>query len=48
MDNLKQAVQAQIDNIQKKTGRNFDELSAMVTDSGLTRHSRLRICSCAS
>jgi hypothetical protein len=42
MDNLKQAVQAQIDNIQKKTGRTFEELSAMVTDSGLTQHSRLR------
>jgi hypothetical protein len=42
MDNLKQAVQAQIDNIQKKTGRTFAELSAMVTDSGLTQHSRLR------
>jgi hypothetical protein len=42
MDNLKQAVQTQIDNIQKKTGRSFAELSAMVTDSGLTQHSRLR------
>jgi len=42
MDNLKQAVQAQIDHIQQKTGRSFAELSAMVTDSGLTQHSRLR------
>jgi hypothetical protein len=42
MNTLKQAVQAQIDHIQQKTGRTFTELSAMVTDSGLTQHSRLR------
>lgn len=42
MDNLKQAVQAQIDHIQKKTGKNFDELSALVKSSGLTQHSQIR------
>ena len=42
MDNLKQAVQAQIDHIQKKTGKNFDELSALVKGRGLTRHSQIR------
>jgi predicted transport protein len=42
VDNLKQAVQAQIDHIQKKTGKNFDELSALVKSSGLTQHSQIR------
>jgi hypothetical protein len=42
MDNLKQAVQAQIDHIQQKTGKNFDELSALVKGSGLTQHSQIR------
>ena len=42
MDTLKQAVQTQIDNIQKKTGKNFAELSAMVKDSGLTQHGQIR------
>ena len=42
MDNLKQAVQAQIDHIQKKTGKNFDEPSALVKGRGLTQHSQIR------
>ena len=42
MDNLKQAAQAQIENIQKKTGKTFAELSALVKDSGLTQHSQIR------
>jgi hypothetical protein len=42
MDNLQQAVQAQINNIQKKTGKSFEELSALVTGSGLTRHGEIR------
>jgi hypothetical protein len=42
MDTLKQAAQAQIDNIQKKTGKTFAELSALVMSSGLTQHSQIR------
>jgi hypothetical protein len=42
MENLKQAVQAQINNIQKKTGKTFEELSALVKGSGLTQHSQIR------
>ena len=42
MDNLKQASQTQIDNIQKKTGKTLGELSALVKDSGLTQHSQIR------
>jgi hypothetical protein len=42
MDNLQQAVQSQIDNIQKKTGKTFAEMSALVTESGLTQHSQIR------
>jgi len=42
MENLKQAYQTQINNIQKKTGKTFTELSALVTGSGLTQHSQLR------
>jgi hypothetical protein len=42
MDNLKQAYQTQINNIQKKTGKTFAELSAIVMGSGLTQHSQIR------
>jgi hypothetical protein len=42
MDNLKQAVQTQINNIQTKTGKSFSELSALVVNSGLTQHSQIR------
>ena len=42
MDNLKQASQTQIDNIQKKTGKTLVELSVLVKDSGLTQHSQMR------
>jgi hypothetical protein len=42
MDNLKQASQTQIENIQKKTGKTLAELSALVKDSGLTQHSQIR------
>jgi hypothetical protein len=42
MDTLKQATQTQIDNIQKKTGKTFAELSALVKDSGLSQHGQMR------
>jgi hypothetical protein len=42
MSNLDQAVQTQINNIQKKTGRTLDELAAIAKKSGLTRHGELR------
>ncbi len=42
MTTLKQTVQTQIDNIQKKTGKTFAELEALVKGSGLTQHSQLR------
>jgi hypothetical protein len=42
MDNLKQAVQTQITNIQKKTGKTLPELSAMLAQSGLSKHSDIR------
>ena len=42
MDTLKQAVQNQIDNIQKKSGKSFDQLSALVKDSGLAKHGQIR------
>jgi len=42
MSSLDQAVQTQLNNIQKKTGKSFDELSAIVKNSGLTRHSEIR------
>ena len=42
MDNLKQAVQTQLDNIQKKTGKSLVELSTLVKESGLTQHGQIR------
>jgi hypothetical protein len=42
MSNLDQAVQTQLDNIQKKTGLSLEELSAFVKQSGLTRHAEIR------
>ncbi len=42
MDTVKQAVQTQINNIQKKTGKTLAELSALVKGSGLTQHSQIR------
>jgi hypothetical protein len=42
MENLKQAVQAQINNIQIKTGKSFSDLTALVKNSGLTQHSQIR------
>lgn len=42
MSSLEQAVQTQIDNIQKKTGKNLNELAALAKASSLTRHSEIR------
>ena len=42
MDTVKQAVQAQINHIQEKTGKNLDELATLVKASGLTQHSQIR------
>lgn len=42
MSSLDQAVQTQINNIQKKTGKSFNELSAIVKNSGLTKHGEIR------
>jgi hypothetical protein len=42
MSNLDQAVQTQINNIQKKTGKSLDQLAAIAKKSGLTKHGELR------
>ena len=42
MVDLEKAYQTQIDNIQKRTGKSLDELTAIVRDSGLTKHSEIR------
>jgi hypothetical protein len=42
MSSLDQAVQTQINNIQKKTGMSLDELSAIVKKSGLSKHGEIR------
>jgi len=42
MSSLDKAVQTQIDNIQKKTGKSFHELSAVVRNSGLSKHGEIR------
>ena len=42
MSSLNKAYQTQIDNIQKKTGKSFDELIAIVRKSGLSKHGEIR------
>ena len=42
MSSLDQAVQTQINNIQKKTGKSLTELAAIAQKSGLTKHGELR------
>ena len=42
MSSLDKAFQTQLDNIQKKTGKSFDELAAIVQKSGLTKHGEIR------
>jgi len=42
MSTLDKAVQTQLDNIQKKTGKSFKELAAIAKKSGPTKHGELR------
>ena len=42
MSNLDQAYETQLKNIQKKTGKSLDELTALVQQSGLSKHSEIR------
>jgi hypothetical protein len=42
MSSLDKAVQTQLDNIQKKTGKSFDELAEIIHKSGLTKHGEIR------
>lgn len=42
MPSLDKAIQTQLDNIQKKTGKTLAELSSIVAGSGLTKHGEIR------
>jgi hypothetical protein len=42
MSSLDKAMQTQIDNIQKKTGKSLAELAALIRDSGLSKHGEIR------
>lgn len=42
MSSLDKAVQTQLDNIQKKTGKSLDELAVLIQKSGLTKHGEIR------
>ena len=42
MNSLDKAFQTQLDNIQKKTGKSLDELTAITRKSGLTKHGEIR------
>jgi hypothetical protein len=42
MSTLDQAVQTQINNIQKKTGKTLEELAALAKSSGLSKHGEIR------
>ena len=42
MSILDQALETQLNNIQIKTGKSLDELSATIQKSGLTRHGQIR------
>ncbi len=42
MNTLDKAVQTQINNIQKKTGKSLAELSAFIKKSGLSKHGEIR------
>ena len=42
MSSLDKAMQTQLDNIQKKTGKSLDELTAIIRKSGLTKHGEIR------
>lgn len=42
MSSLDKAVQTQIDNIQKKTGKTLEEFASIINQSGLTKHGEIR------
>ena len=42
MSSLDKAIQTQLDNIQKKTGKSLDQLTAVIRKSGLTKHGEIR------
>lgn len=42
MSDLDKALQTQLTNIQKKTGKSLDELGAIIRASGLTKHGEIR------
>ena len=42
MSSLDNAVQTQLENIQKKTGKSLDELAEIIRNSGLTKHGQIR------
>jgi hypothetical protein len=42
MSSPDKAIQTQLDNIQKKTGKSLDELAAIIRKSGLTKHGEIR------
>jgi hypothetical protein len=42
MSSLDKATRTQLDNIQKKTGKSLDELAALISRSGLTKHGEIR------
>ena len=42
MSSLDKAMQTQLENIQKKTGKSMDELAAIIKKSGLTKHGEIR------
>jgi len=42
MSELDKAVETQLKNIQTKTGKSFDELAAIVRNSGLSKHGEIR------
>jgi hypothetical protein len=42
VSSLDKAVQTQLENIQKKTGKSLDELAETVRKSGLTKHGEIR------
>src|SRR6187200_2034750 len=42
MSSLDKAMQTQLDNIQKKTGKSFEELAEIIHKSGLTKHGEIR------
>ena len=42
MSSLDKAMQTQLDNIQKKTGKSFAELAEIIRESGLAKHGEIR------